>query len=345
MTGIYDVTIVGAGPAGLFSSFYSGLREMKTKIIDNQKTLGGKIHAYPEKMIWDVGGLTPVLGEQLMEQLAEQATTFDPTVILERKIINIEKTKDGHFVLITNYGEEHFSKTIILAVGSGILAPKKIGLEGEERYIQTNLHYMVDSLKNFKDKTVLISGGGHSAIDWANTLEPIAKKVIITYRKGEFIGHEAEITKLKNSSAEIVFYTNIVGFEGETHIEKAILEHVETGEKSAINIDEVIINHGYDKDNTLFEQSKVNLKLHEKYGLKGNPFGVTSEPGIFAAGDSLNYEGKLHLIAGAFQDAVHAVNQAKQLIEPKADQMAMVSSHNELLKDKNKKTYDNLVIG
>lgn len=345
MSELYDVTIVGAGPAGLFSSFYSGLREMKTKIIDNQNTLGGKIHAYPEKMIWDVGGLTPVLGEQLMEQLAEQATTFDPTVILERKVINIEKTKDGHFLLITNDEEEHLSKTIILAVGSGILSPKKIGLTDEKKYIQTNLHYMVNSLKNFKNKTVLISGGGHSAVDWANTLEPIAKKVIVTYRKGEFIGHEAEISKLKNSSVEIIYYTNIVGLEGGTYIENVVLEHIETGDKQWVPVDEVIINHGYDKDDTLFKQSKVNLKLHERFGLKGNPFGVTSEPGIFAAGDSLNYEGKLHLIAGAFQDAVHAVNQAKQLIEPKADQMAMVSSHNELLKDKNKKMYDNLVIG
>ncbi|MEI3611521.1 NAD(P)/FAD-dependent oxidoreductase [Pseudogracilibacillus sp. SO30301A] len=345
MSEIYDVTIVGAGPAGLFSSFYSGLREMKTKIIDNQNTLGGKIHAYPEKMIWDVGGLTPVLGEKLMEQLAEQATTFEPTVILRRKVINIEKLTDGLFLLQTNDGENHFSKTLILAVGSGILAPKKIGLKDEEKYIHTNLHYMVDSLKNFKNKTVLISGGGHSAVDWANTLEPIAKKVIVTYRKGEFIGHEAEISKLKNSSADIIYYTNIVGFEGVTCIEKVVLEHVETGKKQFIHVDEVIINHGYDKDNTLFEQSKVHLKLHEKYGLRGNPFGVTSEPGIFAAGDSLNYEGKLHLIAGAFQDAVHAVNQAKQFIEPEADQMAMVSSHNDLLKDKNKELYNHLVIG
>lgn len=345
MSELYDMTIVGAGPAGLFSSFYSGLREMKTKMIDNQSTLGGKIHAYPEKVIWDVGGLTPISGEYLMDQLAEQATTFNPTIHLKTKVIDIDKTTDGHFRLQTKDGEDHFSKTIILAVGSGILAPKKIGLKNEDKYIHTNLHYMVDSLKNFKNKTVLISGGGHSAVDWANTLEPIAKKVIVTYRKGEFIGHEAEISTLTNSSAQIIYHTNIVGFEGETCIEKVGLEHIETGNKQWIPVDEVIINHGYDKDETLFKQSKVNLQLHETYGLKGNPFGVTSEPGIFAAGDSLNYEGKLHLIAGAFQDAVHAVNQAKLFIEPKADQMAMVSSHNKLLKDKNTKLYNHLVIG
>ncbi|MFV2049781.1 NAD(P)/FAD-dependent oxidoreductase, partial [Metabacillus sp. YM-086] len=182
---LFDVTVIGGGPAGLYSAFYSGLREMKTKIIEFQPHLGGKIHVYPEKMIWDVGGQTPILGEKLIQQLVQQGLTFDPTVVLNEKVESISRTEEGIFILHTSSGEKHYSKTVIVAVGSGILNPQKLEIEGAEKFEVSNLHYTVKSLKRFKNKKVIISGGGNSAIDWANELEPIAEKVILTYRKGE----------------------------------------------------------------------------------------------------------------------------------------------------------------
>lgn len=116
---LYDVTIIGGGPAGLFSAFYSGLREMKTKIIEFQPYLGGKVHVYPEKMIWDVGGLVPVTGEQLIEQMIKQGTTFQPELVLGEKVTAINKDDQGNFVVQTSANEKHFSKTVILAVGGG----------------------------------------------------------------------------------------------------------------------------------------------------------------------------------------------------------------------------------
>src|SRR5690606_22781909 len=116
---IYDVTIIGAGPAGLYSAFYAGLREMKTKIIEYHPFLGGKVNVYPEKMIWDVGGLTPVSGEQLIQQLIKQATTFDPTVVLNEKVVSIAQ-EEGCFSLHTSSGKAHYSKTVIIAIGAGI---------------------------------------------------------------------------------------------------------------------------------------------------------------------------------------------------------------------------------
>ncbi|MGZ0052220.1 NAD(P)/FAD-dependent oxidoreductase [Brevibacillus gelatini] len=116
---LYDVTIIGGGPAGLYASFYSGLREMKTKLIEYQPRLGGKVHVYPEKMIWDVGGLTPTLGEKLIEQIVQQGLTFDPTVVLGQKVERIERDETGVFVLHTSTGEQHYSKTVILAIGGG----------------------------------------------------------------------------------------------------------------------------------------------------------------------------------------------------------------------------------
>lgn len=336
---IYDVTVIGGGPAGLYSTFYSGLREMKTKLIEFQPVLGGKIHVYPEKMIWDVGGQTPIPGAKLMEQLVEQALTFDPTVILNEKIESITHDEEGNFILQAASGSQHYSKTVIIAIGGGILKPQRLEIEGADRFEVTNLHYTVKSLQYFKDKIVMISGGGNSAVDWANELEGIAKKVYVTYRKSSFKGHEAQATQLMKSSAVCFFNTSItklISNHVSNLVEEVELTNHETGEVTYLPIDEVIVNHGYDRDAVLLENSPLNIELADNYYIKGNALSESSVEGLYAAGDILMYDGKVHLIAGAFQDAVNAVNRAKQFIEPEAHKVAMVSSHNDLFKERNK---------
>ncbi|MEB9611196.1 NAD(P)/FAD-dependent oxidoreductase [Bacillus cereus] len=336
---LFDVTVIGGGPAGLYSAFYSGLREMRTKIIEFQPHLGGKIHVYPEKMIWDVGGLLPVTGDKLIEQLVQQGLTFKPEVVLDTKVESIIRNQDGTFTLKTSTDEEHFSKTVIVATGSGILKPQKLSIEGAERFEVSNLNYTVKSLKRFKGKTVIISGGGNSAVDWANELEPIAKKVYVTYRKEELSGHEAQVKQLMNSSAECFFNTSITKLiAGDNHeaIEYVELTNHETGEVSHLPIDEVIINHGYERDITLLENSELDVAIIDNYYIAGNANSESSVDGLYAAGDILKHEGKLHLIAGAFQDAGNAVNKAKQFIQPDASEYGMVSSHNEVFKKRNR---------
>ncbi|MDA1535390.1 MULTISPECIES: NAD(P)/FAD-dependent oxidoreductase [unclassified Bacillus cereus group] len=336
---LFDVTVIGGGPAGLYSAFYSGLREMKTKIIEFQPQLGGKIHVYPEKMIWDIGGLLPVTGEKLIEQLVQQGLTFQPEVVLNTKVESIIRNEDGTFTLKANDGKEHFSKTVIVATGSGILKPQKLSIEGAERFEVSNLNYTVKSLKRFKDKTIIISGGGNSAVDWANELEPIAKKVYVAYRKEGLSGHEAQVKQLLNSSAECFFHTSITKLiAGDSHeaIEYVELTNHETGEVSHLPIDEVIINHGYERDITLLENSELDVAIIDNFYIAGNANSESSVDGLYAAGDILKHEGKLHLIAGAFQDAGNAVNKAKQFIQPDASEYGMVSSHNEVFKKRNR---------
>ncbi|MGX5491106.1 NAD(P)/FAD-dependent oxidoreductase [Bacillus cereus] len=343
---LFDVTVIGGGPAGLYSAFYSGLREMKTKIIEFQPHLGGKIHVYPEKMIWDVGGLLPVTGDKLIEQLVQQGLTFKPEVVLDTKVESIIRNQDGTFTLKTSNGEEHFSKTVIVATGSGILKPQKLSIEGAERFEVSNLNYTVKSLKRFKGKTVIISGGGNSAVDWANELEPIAKKVYVTYRKEELSGHEAQVKQLMNSSAECFFNTSITKLiAGDNHeaIEYIELTNHETGEVSHLPIDEVIINHGYERDITLLENSELDVAIIDNYYIAGNANSESSVDGLYAAGDILKHEGKLHLIAGAFQDAGNAVNKAKQFIQPDASEYGMVSSHNEVFKKRNRELIKQMI--
>lgn len=343
---VFDVTIIGGGPAGLYSAFYSGLREMKTKLIEYQPQLGGKIHVYPEKMIWDVGGQMPIQGAQLIEQLVAQGLTFNPEVVLNEKIEAIDRNEDGLFKLTGSSGERHLSKTVIVAVGGGILNPRKLEIEGAERFEVSNLNYTVKSLGRFKGKTVLISGGGNSAVDWANELEPIADKVYVTYRKQELAGHEAQVKQLMNSSAECLLNTTItklIASDGRDAIELVELTNQETGDTTLLPIDEVIINHGYERDATLLEQSGLDIEIADGYYIAGNANSESSIPGLYAAGDILQHPGKLNLIAGTFQDAANAVNKAKQFIQPDAYGMAMVSSHNEVFKERNKELVKHLI--
>ncbi|CAG7624053.1 Ferredoxin--NADP reductase [Paenibacillus solanacearum] len=343
---VFDVTIIGGGPAGLYSAFYSGLREMKTKIIEFQPRLGGKVHVYPEKMIWDVGGLMPTSGAKLIEQLVQQGLTFGPEVVLNEKIESISREEDGLFVLRAASGREHGSRTVIVAVGGGILNPQKLEIEGAERFEVTNLNYTVKSLMRFKNKTVIISGGGNSAVDWANELEPIARQVHLTYRKNALTGHEAQVRQLMNSSVVCHFNTSITKLiAGDDHetVERVQLTNHETGEISYLEIDEVIINHGYERDTALLNNSELRIDIADGYYIAGTACSESSIPGLYAAGDILRHDGKLNLIAGAFQDAANAVNKAKQYIQPDATKVGMVSSHNELFKQRNREIVKQLM--
>ena len=335
---LFDVTIIGGGPAGLFSAFYSGLREMKTKIIEYQPHLGGKVHVYPEKMIWDVGGLPPLTGAKFIDQMVEQGLTFQPEVVLNERIESITRNKQGIYELHASSGQIHYAKTVIVAVGSGILNPKKLDIEGAEQFEESNLHYSVKSLQRFKDKTVMISGGGSSATDWANELESVAERVFITCRKNNFDCHESQATQLKNSSVVCFFHTSITdliaGDDGET-IKEVELSNHETGAVNYLPVDDVIVNHGYERDTSLLENSELDIAIADNYFISGNANSESSLEGLYAAGDILMHEGKLNLIAGAFQDAANAVNQAKQFIQPGAEKAAMVSSHNDVFTKRN----------
>ncbi len=341
----FDVTIIGGGPAGLYSAFYSGLREMKTKIIEFQSQLGGKIHVYPEKLIWDVGGLPPVTGTQLIDHLVEQGLTFEPEVVLNEKIESIEKDENNLFILRGSSGKIHYSKTVIIATGSGILKPQKLNIKGADRFEVSNLHYTVPSYKRFKDKVVLISGGRDAAIDLANELEPIAKKVYITYRRDSLTGHESQVTQLLNSSVECFFQSSITKLISSNRktINQVEITHNETNESTYVDIDELVINHGFDRDSTLIKNSKIEIELLDDFFIKGSTKSESSIDGLFAAGDIIKHDGKVHLIMGAFHDATNAVNSAKKYLEPNAAEIAMVSSHNDIFKKRNEKLVEEML--
>ena len=332
---VFDMTIIGGGPAGLYSAFYSGLRDLKTKIIECQPKLGGKINIFSEKMLWDVGGHPPILAGDFVENLKQQAMIFGPTVCLNSKVKVIRKEEDV-FVIETVNGECHYSKTVIIATGGGILNPIKLEVDGAEKYEMQNLHYTIKGLERFSGHDVLISGGGNGAIDWAVELLHVAKKVTVVYRKDELTAHESQVKKLRAHGVDILLnaeITSLLANEDKSRIETAIIR--QDGQTLSIDIDDIIISHGYNREISLHFAPDIEPKKKDDYCLISAGQCKTTVPGIFAAGDIVTYSDKVGLILGTFQDAVLAVNSAKLYMEPEANQYGMVSSHNEKFKEKN----------
>jgi len=332
---LYDVTIIGGGPAGLYTAFYSGMRELKTKIIEAQEQLGGRLLTYPEKVIWDVGGITPIRCEKLIAQLTQQAQTFDPTVVLGQQIIGYNRQEDGTLVLTTASGERHWTKTVILAIGYGIRKMAKLEIEGADRFEVSNLYYTVQELEGFRGKHVLISGGGDSAVDWANELEPIAASVTVVHRRDSFGGLERNVTRMKQSSVNVrtPYAVKALHSSDGKLISQVTISNGDTEEEERLHIDAVIVNHGMRSDfgpirEWGLDMGEWNANVSDKM--------ETNISGIYGAGDFVSYGSKVSLIAGTFADGVTALNSAKLYMDPSADQMAYVSSHNAKFKERNK---------
>src|SRR5690606_9547865 len=237
----------------------------------------------------------------------------------------------------TNHGEVHYSKTIIIAGGGGILNPVKLELEGAEKYEMANLHYTILGLERFRNKKVLVSGGGNGAIDWAIELLSVAKEVVVIYRKEQLTAHESQVKKLKEHGVQIMLCAEIQSLLSNEN--KSAIEHViisQNGKKHQIQVDDVLICHGYNREISLIFDDDIQPVRKDDYYLVSQGQCKTSVPGIFGAGDIVSYDDKVNLLVGTFQDAVLAVNNACRYINPEAEKYAMVSSHNEKFEEKNK---------
>ena len=313
---VYDITIIGGGPTGLFTAFYGGMRKASVKIIESLPQLGGQLSTlYPEKYIYDVAGFPKVKAQDLVNNLKEQMTQFEPTVCLEQAVENVEKQADGVFKLTTDK-EVHYTKTIIITAGNGAFQPRRLDLEGASTYEGKNMHYFIDDLKYFTGKKVVICGGGDSAVDWALMLEPIAEKVTLVHRRDKFRAHEHSVEELHKSSVEIktpFVPTEVIG--DEEKMKQLVLEEVRGDAKEALDLDELIVNFGFVSSLGPIKDWGLDI---EKNSIVVNSKMETNIPGIYAAGDVSTYDGKVKLIASGFGEAPTAVNNAKAYFDPDA---------------------------
>lgn len=319
---MYDITIIGGGPAGLFTAFYAGLRQASTKIIESLPELGGQLSAlYPDKHVYDIAGLKEISGQELVDNLVDQMEQFQPTVCVNETVLSVEK-EDNIFHIKTNKGE-HVTRTIIITAGNGAFQPRRLNLPDEEIYIDKNIHYAIEDIDHFQNKEVVVLGGGDSAVDWSLMLEPIAKSVTIIHRRKKFRAHESSVEKLKRSSVRVLTPYVPVELMGEKRLEKMYVQHVQNKETMAVTAEEFIVNYGY-----LSNLGPINdwgLEI-ERNSIVVNSKAETNIPGIFAVGDITTYPGKVKLMATGFGEAPIAVTSALLYIDPTEKTVAPYST-------------------
>jgi ferredoxin/flavodoxin---NADP+ reductase len=312
---MFDVTIIGAGPTGLFGAFYAGMRTMKTKIIDALEEPGGQLTAlYPEKYIYDAPGFPKIVAKDLVTMLVEQAMQWNPALCLGERVLTLEQSSDGTWVIGTDKAN-HFTRTVVICAGVGAFAPNKIAVAGVEKYEGNGFYYFVKDKSVFKGKKLLIVGGGDSAVDWAINLHGMAGAITLIHRRDEFRAHESSVTELRSLPIRILTPYEVKAVEGEKRPERVTIFHNQTKEEEAIDVDAVLVNVGFKADIGPIRDWGLAL---EKRGILVNNRMETNLAGVYAAGDIAAEEVKMNLIATGYGQAAMAVNVAKHHIDPKS---------------------------
>ncbi|MSP12457.1 MAG: NAD(P)/FAD-dependent oxidoreductase [Chloroflexi bacterium] len=312
---LYDITLIGAGPTGLFGAFYAGLREMRTKIIETLPEVGGQLAVlYPEKFIYDVPGFPKILARDLVKDLREQMDQFRPTICLSEQVLNLEHT-DGHMVLTTSKGK-HYTKTLVICSGIGAFHPNKMDNPSINRFEGNGVFYHVPDKAIFRGKNLLIVGGGDSALDWALTFKDWARHVTLVHRRDVFRAHESSVAALFASPVEVKLFWEIKEVLGDKKIQKVVIVNNKTKEEQTIDVDAILLNLGFKADIGPIREwglEVVNRSIVVSGAME------TNIPGVYAAGDISDPKNsiQLNLIVTGFAQAAIAVNCAKNFIDPK----------------------------
>jgi thioredoxin reductase len=317
-----DITIIGAGPTGLFAAFYAGMRGASHRLIDNLDQVGGQLTAlYPEKYVFDVAGFPKILAKDLVKGMAEQALQWKGPVHLAQKVIGLRRTDDNGKLLLTvvTDRDEYPGRTVLIAGGIGAFTPRKLPLKDADNWVGKGLHDRVLDPQAFKGKRILIVGGGDSAFDWAVNLQGIAKSIVMIHRRDGFRAHQATVDQVQALSAagkmELRTFWELKAISGEKHIEHVTIYNNKTKEEETLGMDCVIPQLGF--LSSLGAIAEWGLDI-EKGDIKVSQTMETNLPGIYAAGDITTYPGKLKLIATGVAEACIAVNHAVHYINPTA---------------------------
>jgi thioredoxin reductase len=312
---VYDITIIGGGPTGLFAAFYCGMRDISCKIIDSLPQLGGQLAMlYPEKYIYDVAGFPKVLARELVERLKEQAFQYHPTVHLNEQVQGLHKREDGVFELTTDK-YLHLTRAVIICGGIGSFTPRPLPAARAAEFEGKGVYYYIDQLDKFRGQRVLVVGGGDTAVDYALMLEPVASRVTLIHRRDRFRAHEDSVKQLFASSVEVKTFTELLDVDGDDHLRGATLIQNQTKETERIEVDAVVSGLGFSASLGPIKEWGLTI---DKNDIVVNTKMETNIPGVYAAGDIVTYPGKLKLIATGFGEAPTAVNNAKTYLDPNA---------------------------
>src|SRR5215210_868376 len=289
-----DLLIVGAGPAGLFAAYYSGFRGLSVAVIDSLPELGGQITAmYPEKDILDVAGFPSIKGKDLVAGLVEQAASADPTYVLGRTALTLDRDEDAGTLRIgLDDGSSLTGRALILTAGIGKFSPRPLPAAAD--WNGDGVAFFVPSLSEYAGKDVVIVGGGDSAFDWASALEPLAASVTLVHRREAFRAHKATVDKVLASSVTVVTNASVTRLLGEDGLEGVEVEDVRSHDLVTLPAQAVVAALGFVAD--LGPLQQWGLEVNKRHVIADSAT-RTNLPRVYAAGDISDYDGKVRLIA------------------------------------------------
>lgn len=300
-----DIIIIGAGPTGLFAVFEAGLLKMRCHIIDALPQPGGQLtELYPKKPIFDIPGYPSVGAGELIDNLMEQIKQFEPGFTLNEQASIIDKQEDGTFIVTTNKGTQIHGNSVAIAGGLGSFEPRKPVIENIEKYEENGVEYFVKNPELFRDKKIVIAGGGDSALDWSVFLADVAADVTLVHRRNEFRGALDSVDKVielkKLGKINLITPAEITGIIGDETVEGLVIE--KDGETFTIDTDYFIPLFGLSPKlgpiaNWGLEIEKNAIKVNNALDYQ------TNIEGIYAIGDVNTYPGKLKLILCGFHEA------------------------------------------
>jgi len=311
-----DVVIIGAGPVGIFQVFELGLQGLKAIVVDSVSELGGQCsQLYPDKPIYDIPAVPVASAQSIIDALEKQASPFNPEYLLSQKVIDIDKERDDLFFVKTDKDVLIECRAVIIAAGSGAFEPVRLKVKGIEVFEGSQLFYSVKDKNLYKDKNVVVLGGGDSAFDWALTLQPIAQSVLLIHRSTNFRASTASIEKMEQlcASYDMQFLSGqVVDYkkDGES-LSKLIVQS--SGLKRTIDVDHLLVMFGLSPKigpiaNWNFEMNRHQICVDtEKF--------QTSITGIYAVGDINYYPGKRNLILSGFHESALAAFAIKQSMD------------------------------
>ena len=313
-----DICIIGAGPVGLFAVFEAGLLKMKCHLVDVLPQTGGQLsEIYPKKPIYDIPGYPSILAGDLIKELEKQIAPFEPSYTLGEKVEELEKQDDGSFLITTSENTKIHCKVVVIAGGLGCFEPRKPKLENLEKFEKKGVVYMIKDPEVFKDKKVVIAGGGDSALDWSVYLADLAAELTLIHRREEFRGAPDTAGKLmklvEQGKVNLHLNTELVSISGADRL-SSVLTKNKAGEETTIEADYLIPLFGLSPKLGPIAEWGLNI---DKRAIEVDTRDYsTNIPGIYAIGDINTYPGKLKLILCGFHEAALMSHSAFKYIYP-----------------------------
>jgi len=314
-----DVLVVGAGPVGLYGAYYAGVRGLRTAVVDSLSQVGGQVTAmYPEKEIYDIAGFPAVTGRTLVANLVEQAAPYDPVYLLGQEAQTLDRVpvagRPDRLVIRTSAGTEIVTGAVVVTGGIGTFTPRP--LPAGEAFLGRGLAYFVPTTDAYAGCDVVVVGGGDSAVDWALMLHLVARSVTLVHRRESFRAHPGSLQRLRSAPVEVITNAQVVSTTGGAALQDIEIRVAGESATRSLPCDRLVAALGFTAN--LGPLREWGLELHDNRHLVVDSAMRTAVDGVFAAGDIVDYDGKVRLIATGFGEVATAVNNAAVHLDPAA---------------------------